>query len=154
MEYFIIILVIAVALAPLSHFVPSKRQRQVARMRESAAVQGLFVEFRNLPAVGSAGSSSRVARQQEGNIIYYGIRLPPVRGGAADRGSWICDSEGWRGINNRAPAPEVLAGLPPQVLAASVDEGSCGVYWQEAGGEAALDDLIRVLNTWSGQLRP
>ncbi len=49
MTYLLIIFVIAVALAPLSHFVPSKRQRQIARMREYAAVHGLFVEFRGVP---------------------------------------------------------------------------------------------------------
>ena len=71
MEYFVIVLVIALALAPLSHFVPSKHQRKVARLRESAAVQGLFVEFRNLPDGGGTASSGRVARQQDRNIIYY-----------------------------------------------------------------------------------
>jgi hypothetical protein len=154
MEYFVIVLVIAVALAPLSHFVPSKHQRKVARLRESAAVQGLFVEFRNLPDGGGAGASRRVARQQHGNIIYYGKRLPPLRSGSAERGSWTCDEEGWRGVRHHTAVPEVLAELPPQVLAASVDEGSCGIYWQEAGGEAELADLVRVLNSWSGQLRP
>jgi hypothetical protein len=49
LTYLLIILVIAIALAPLSHFVPSKRQREVARMREYAAVNGLFVEFRGVP---------------------------------------------------------------------------------------------------------
>ena len=52
LTYFLIIFVIAVALAPLGHFLPSKRQRKVARMREYAAVHGMFVEFRALPDVG------------------------------------------------------------------------------------------------------
>ena len=38
MTYLLIIFVIALALAPLSHFVPSKRQREIARLREYAAV--------------------------------------------------------------------------------------------------------------------
>ena len=34
LSYLIILLVLAVALAPLSHFMPSKAQRKVARLRE------------------------------------------------------------------------------------------------------------------------
>ena len=49
LKYLLIVFVIALALAPLSHFVPSKRQRHIARLREYAAVHGLFVEFRSLP---------------------------------------------------------------------------------------------------------
>jgi len=54
--YLLIIFVIALALAPLSHFVPSKRQRKVVCLREYAAVHGLFVEFRTLPGVKVAAS--------------------------------------------------------------------------------------------------
>ena len=49
MKYLLILFIIALALAPLTHFLPSKRQRKVAGLREYAAVHGLFVEFRKLP---------------------------------------------------------------------------------------------------------
>ena len=66
MKYVLILFVIALALAPLSHFYPSKRQRLVARMREYAAVHGLFVEFRDLPARGEPVPGERRAQ-----VIYY-----------------------------------------------------------------------------------
>ena len=63
LKYLLIVFVIALALAPLSHFVPSKRQRHIARLREYAAVHGLFVEFRSLPGT---------ARERaDGHTIYY-----------------------------------------------------------------------------------
>ena len=54
LTFLLIVFVIALALAPLGHFVPSKRQRAIARMREYAAVHGLFVEFRDLPVQAGA----------------------------------------------------------------------------------------------------
>ena len=51
MKYFLILFVLALAIAPLTHFLPSKRQRQIARMREYAALHGMFVEFRKLEGV-------------------------------------------------------------------------------------------------------
>ena len=55
----LILFVIALALAPLWHFLPSKGQRKAARMREHAAVQGLFVEFRELPGAAKRSLSCR-----------------------------------------------------------------------------------------------
>lgn len=151
--YLLIILVIAVALAPLLHFVPSKRQRKIAGMREYAALHGLFVEFRSLPGVPREREQGRVSAPR-GDIIYYGRRLPPQRGKSAERCSWIADEEGWRGLQRRDKPPALLQQLPPSVLAASVDEGSCGIYWQESGDPEEVALVVRVLGDWSGQLRP
>jgi hypothetical protein len=152
MEYLIIILVVALALAPLSHFVPSKRQRAVARMRESAALKGLFVEFRQLP--GQSGPDAvRSTRGNEG-VIYYGKRLPPARGVSIPRGSWVRLEEDWRSTRGTDTPPESLAGLPVSVLAASVDEGSCGIYWRESGGPEDLAQIIAVIESWAASLRP
>jgi hypothetical protein len=147
MEYIIIILVVALAIAPLSHFAPSKRQRAVARMRESAAVKGLFVEFRPLP--GNTASTGR--RGQD--IIYYGKRLPPARGAEPARGSWVQFEDGWRATQGIKKPPEILSQLPSTILAASVDEGSCGVYWRETCEEGELVAIILVIEQWAGNLR-
>jgi len=148
--YLLIIFVIAVALAPLSHFLPSKRQRRIARMREYAAVHGMFVEFRDLPG---AGARSRRASGRSGaDIIYYGKRIPPRRGEPVPSGSWIVDQEGWRSLDRRAPIPPLLQELPGEILAAGVDQSSCGVYWQEAGEEAQVEQIRGVLEAWSALL--
>jgi hypothetical protein len=152
MEYLIIILAVALAIAPLSHFVPSKRQRAVARMRESAALKGLFVEFRRLP--GQPGShASGSARATEG-VIYYGKRLPPARGPTLPRGSWVRSEEAWRSTRGGDTPPDILADFPVSVLAASVDEGSCGIYWRESGGPEELARIISIIEAWATSLRP
>jgi len=148
--YLLIIFIIALALAPLSHFVPSKRQRRIAHLREFAAIHGLFVEFRSLPGEGKSARRSGAA--PGGDIIYYGRRLPPRRGAPVERGSWICDAEGWRGLDRRAAVPASLLQLPGAILAASVEEASCGIYWQESGSEEDVEQIRQVLEAWSGPL--
>jgi len=148
--YLLIIFIIALALAPLSHFVPSKRQRRIAHLREYAAVHGLFVEFRTLPD--AASPAARSAASPGGDIIYYGRRLPPRRGAPVQRGSWVYDREGWRGLDRRLTVPALLLQLPGAILAASVEEASCGIYWQESGSEQDVEQIRQVLEAWSGTL--
>ena len=145
MKYLLILFIIAVALAPLSHFMPSKRQRQQARMRETAAVNGLFVEFRTLPG---STSGRQPAAADSGRVIYYGKRLPSSLRERPRRAAWIRDETGWRGLEAGRRTPAILQALPVSVPAASVDEGSCGVYWQEDGGEEEVKEIVRALEAW------
>ena len=150
MTYLLIIFIIALALAPLSHFVPSKRQRKVARLREYAAVHGLFVEFRTLPGAKSGRKPPGVGAG--GDIIYYGRRLRPRRGEPVARASWIAGQQGWQSLDRRAPVPDLLQQLPAGILAAGVNEASCGVYWQESGSEGDVERIRQVLEAWAEQL--
>jgi hypothetical protein len=149
-KYLLIAFVVFVALAPLLHFIPSKRQRQIARLRELAAGQGLFVEFRSPPTAGEG----RPPPPGAGSLFYYGKRLPRGKGAPIRRSSWVRDDWGWRGLDRPAEAPQSLSSLPPDITLAAVDEGSCGVFWNEEGGEEALAEIQRVLEEWSAQLRP
>ena len=136
LSYLLIIFVIALALAPLSHFVPSKAQRRVARMREHAAISGLFVEFRELPEI--------VARPRpggNGRVIYYGKRVRPTASGPTKRLLWRALDSAWASHPRGVDVPAALAQLPPAVQAASADADSCGIYWEEDGEEADVDKI-------------
>lgn len=149
LTYFIIIFVVALALAPLSHFLPSKRQRKVAGMREYAAVHGLFVEYRVLPDVGGVSLSAPVS---EGQAIYYGRRLPHKRAGSIDSGIWLHTLDGWRSLDGGLPVPTQLRALPQDISVASVDEFSCGIYWMETADEAVVEQIRQALESWSDEL--
>lgn len=151
MTYLLIFFVIAIALAPLSHFMPSKRQREIASMREYAAVHGMFVEFRRVPGYDRLRASDRDSAGRD--TIYYGKRLPPVKTRGWKAQAWRFDNGSWVGLERRVQVPAGLAQLPSQVLAASVDEGSCGVYWQEAGGVENVELIRQVLEAWAGEVR-
>lgn len=153
MTWLLILLIVAVALAPLSHFAPSKRQRQVARMREQAALSGLFVEFRTPPG---AAATERQAGAVRGGIIYYGRRLPASLADGVNQVGWLRETEGWRHVGGRVPPPACLAELGQPVIAASIDPGSCGVYWTEsvdaANADAAVAEICAVLDAWLTEL--
>ena len=119
-------------------------------MREYAAVHGLFVEFRRLP--GSVETGDKQPVTPRGDIIYYGRRLPPPRGNSDRGGNWLQDNQGWRSHGRRVPVPAPLLDLPAGILAASVDDNSCGIYWQEAGEQEEVEQIRQVLEGWSGEL--
>ncbi len=148
LKYLLILFVIAVALAPLTHFLPSKRQRQVAKMREYAAVHGLFVEFRDLPA----RASRQGVEERKQQIIYYGKRLPPSRNEARSRTAWGLEDGEWVSLAKRVPVPAALQQMPDSILAASLDEGSCGIYWLEVGDEADVEQIVSALQAWQDEL--
>jgi len=150
LKYLLIILIIFLALAPLTHFLPSKRQRKIARMREYAATHGLFVEFRGLPGRKAAlrGSAG------DGQIIYYGKRFPAAHEPPVGRSAWLRDGERWIPVDAGNEVPECLQELPLAVLAASIDEGSCGIYWDETGVEEEVGPICAMLERWAGELRP
>jgi len=148
LKYLLILAAVALALAPLAHFMPSKRQRQQARMREYAAVHGLFVEFRDLPGRPDPHGSGR--RQQ---VIYYGRRLPASRGDPRPRQAWLRGAAGWESIAHRRPAPGAAAAMPEAVLALGLDEGSCGAYWREDGGESDVQAIVEAICAWETELR-
>jgi hypothetical protein len=141
----IILVVVGLALAPLLHFLPSKGQRRIARMREAAALGGLFVEFRAVPEEPAApGAGPRP--------IYYGKRLPPPRRGEYRRGAWLREGADWRGSPRRLAVPAVLRELPETVLGAGVDGGSCGIYWREEGTEVDVQRICDILERWAVNL--
>lgn len=148
LTYLLILFVVALAIAPLGHLLPSKRQRKVARLREYAAVHGLFVEFREVPT----GSVPAAARVSPRDVIYYGRRITAKRAVPVVTGRWIQASEGWRSVGRRLPVPGLLQNLPSDILAASVDEGSCGVYWVESSGEEAVEGIRQALECWNEEL--
>jgi hypothetical protein len=142
LTFLLILFVLALALAPLVQFLPSKRQRKIARLREYAAVHGLFVEFRQAP---DAGGNARAV----GEAIYYGKRFPTSRTGTVESAAWIKPQSGWRSVGRRLPVPAPVAELRVDLIAASVDQFSCGVYWTEDGEEEGVEQIRQSLERWS-----
>jgi hypothetical protein len=147
--WFFIIFVMALAFAPLLHFAPSKRQRRVARMREQAAMAGLFVEYRDPP-----GGTERPwpLGINSASVIFYGKRLPAKRCGRIAGVGWRRDVQGWCAVGGYVPVPESFEDLPSDVLAASADDGSCGVFWTEAEEGVTIEQIRSSLERWSEAL--
>ena len=148
--YVFIAVVVALAAAPLLHFLPGPTQRRQAAFREAAARGGLFVELRDLP--GYAPRLERMSRSER-QVVFYGARLPATRGGARSRQCWWRVGEAWHGGPDRLrELPQALHELPLTVLAAGVDESACGVYWREVGDVSDVDQIIRAVVAWRAEL--
>lgn len=149
MGYSIIALIVLLALAPLWHFMPTKRQRHQAQLRESAALAGLFVEFRDLPL-----GPERLARLSatERQVLYYGLRLPASRKTTRKRLAWYREREDWSSRPGRLELPAIVAKLPDSILAVGVSEESCGVFWQEQGDESLVREIALLLMQWRDDL--
>ncbi|NND68215.1 MAG: hypothetical protein HKN19_11565 [Halioglobus sp.] len=149
MVWLLILFVLAVALVPLTHFAPSKRQRAIAGLRERAALAGLFVEFREPPGGPDRPLPNGVRSR---DLIYYGRRLPAAQKRARIIQGWRRDNEGWLGVGGYVPIPELFEELPDVAVAASVDPDSCGIYWDESGGIEMVDEIASLLDRWAEQL--
>ena len=87
------------------------------------------------------------------------LQFPPREGTAAGgaclcRGAgrrsraWWREGGGWRASEGREDPPGAVASLPDWALAVGIDEGSCGVYWQESAGPEAVDAIADALTAW------
>lgn len=151
MQYAIILLGLLLALAPLWHFLPSKRQRHQARLREAAALSGLFVEFRDLPLPAEKLQRLPASERQ---VLYYGYRLPASRKASRKRQAWYREGGEWSSVPPRQTPPALTAELPSVVRAISLSEASLGLFWQEEGDENLVRDMANLLKQWAAVVSP
>jgi hypothetical protein len=90
-------------------------------------------------------SAAERAGHQQGRTIYYGLRIPSNGRMERSRRAWVYGEEGWRSMPRGGSVPPPLVDLPEGVFSASMDEGSCGIYWQESGEEAEIEQIYGVL---------
>ena len=152
MNAFIIIAVIVLlALAPLWHFRPTRGQRRQARLRETAAMNGLFVEFRDLPLPPARRERLPAAERQ---VLYYGCRLRPRRGDPVARVVWWREGEDWSSMPPRSALPLQASRMPAAVLAMDTSAASCGAYWRVEGDEQTVEQLAALLRDWRDEITP
>jgi hypothetical protein len=139
LAYWLIILIVFIALSPLLQLLPNKRQRRTARMRESAILAGLNVELRSCPALRQGPPDGR-------DLLFYS-RKRPRDGGGPGSGLWLRDGDVWRpqDLSKGAPAPAGLSALPREVLAFSSEPQRIGVFWCEQGEESNVHRIASVL---------
>ncbi len=143
MAFWIIGGVLLLALAPLSHFWPSKQQRRLAHIREVAALSGLYVELRKLPMHRKV--DIHIPQDDRRYWVYYGLRLAPKV--KLPVGSWLRTADGWVTLTGDHDLPPALAVLPEGFDVVSSTPGSVGFFWQERGGEDLLAQAVKCLKT-------
>ena len=132
MTYVLIFVVVLIALSPLLAMRPTRRQRELADLRQAAASAGLFVKLDKDGA--------------EPGQVYYGC-LRQRGDSATEAVTLLRSGEGWQAA--RGQWPDQLAGLldalPEAVMQVRTDSREAGVYWNERGTADDVTAIARVL---------
>ena len=146
MAYLIIVAILILAIAPILHFRPTRRQRLITELRDAALENGLFVEFRKDLIFDKC--ILRLGAECN-DVIFYGLRIPLAVGVDRKKVTWLREEEGWSSTTKFDQCPIFLNSLPIDVLAASADIRCYGVYWTERGNEKDVENISRVLTSWA-----
>ena len=148
MVYLLIVLILFLAVVPIFHFRPTRRQRLVTQLRDAALEYGLFVEFRKDDIFNKCNLSSDADRA---DIIFYGLRIP--RSVEIEfkkkKEAWLRDQECWSCLTENNEFPFFLNCLPSDILAVSHDTGCFGVYWTERGQVKDVEKISLSLANWA-----
>jgi hypothetical protein len=143
--YILIAVIIMVALSPLISMMPSRHQRQVAGLRQKAALCGLLVQLRTQPN----------AESNAGLLPFYSRRrprgdrkLPTIVIYRRDGETWSC-AAGTAAGGRWTPAPEemvqLLSQLPTGVSYVCENLHDVGLFWDEQGTETDIERMDEVL---------
>ncbi|MCZ6829651.1 MAG: hypothetical protein O7F73_08700 [Gammaproteobacteria bacterium] len=137
MTYLLIALVVMVALSPLISMMPSRRQRQIADLRQRAANCGIRVQLRELPNAAKSGDLRP----------FYGRHRQRGDHKIAVNAVYQRHGEGWQ---SSAGAPSanlmaLLAQLPPGVSHVCENLHEVGIFWDERGPEADVERIDAAL---------
>lgn len=146
MVYLIVILAIGLVLGPLMAAMPTKRQREVASLRERASAQGLRVSLKSPPEI-----PPRFKFSCDIPLTIYSGMIPKARKSSVQQGLYVHTSEGWQAKAVGEQAPALLAELPVSAPIVFIGWDEVQVFWSERGGEPELDRIISVIHGLTGQ---
>ena len=137
MSYFLIILVVFIALSPLITMRPSKQQLKLARLREAAAINGLQVQMRKSP-LESEGAA---------NLVLYSLRRPRNDDLLPKRLCLHYVEGEWAPLDGLCPAAlePVLQALPAGCDFLLAEPVSVGVILNEQGDTSDVDQIAGAL---------
>ena len=144
MSYLIVLLVIGAVLGPLVAVLPSKRQRYLAAQREYAAAQGLAVRVRKLPEI-----PPRFRFEPPHDLVCYEVSFDSRKRPEWQPGLFVRTAEGWQSRDIDRAVPAATAALPSGAVILALGWDALRIFWNEEGGEAAIDQVANVL----GELR-
>ena len=138
--YLIIILIIAVAVAPLASALPSKAQRREAQLRSYASSLGLSIKLDPIPDI-----PTRFRFSPSPNLVAYRLRDASVRDGLKEQLLLLRVEGQWIDISTESPVKLPVDDGPSGAEISSVNRGVATVFWNEIGDKADVDRLHQLL---------
>ena len=141
MVYVLIVLGLAVVIAPLMSAMPSKSQRAKAALRDQARACNLRVSLRPLPPI---PARFRFASDEE--FACYERRLS-ARLHVAGRDDRFVSVDGeWSPTTGVSPAPKWLSALPSGAAFVELSEQAVSIFWNEKEGLEGLNTLSQAID--------
>ena len=135
-----IILIIAVAVAPLVSVLPSEAQRYEAKIRAYAMEQGITIKLGQTPEI-----PARFRLPADLSLVAY-RRRRPKRDERFDESRLAVKSLGnWVSVPLEKPVSEVFLSLPDGAWIAELGVDYVSVFWDEKGDIDAVDAVIATL---------
>ena len=138
--YLIIILIIAVAIAPLASALPSKAQRREAQLRSYASSLGLTIKLEQIPDI-----PARFRFSPSPNLVAYRLRDANSEDRVKDKLLLLRVDGQWIDTSTESAVTLPTDDGPSGMEIAIVNRGVATVFWNEIGGNADVDCLHRLL---------
>ena len=142
MVYVLIVLGLAVVIAPLMSAMPSKSQRAKAALRDQARSCNLRVSLRPLPPI-----PARFRFRSDDEFACYERRLPNHLHQAGRDARFVSVDDEWSPTSGVSPAPNWLSALPPGAAFVELSEQAVSIFWNEKEGPDGLNRLSQVIDS-------
>jgi len=139
--YVLIVLGLAVVIAPLMSAMPSKSQRAKAALRDQARACNLRVSLRPLPTI-----PARFRFESDDEFACYERRLPPHLHQAGRDKRFVSVDDEWSPTSGVSPAPGWLSALPSGAAFVELSEQTVSIFWNEKEGPDGLHILSQVID--------
>jgi len=140
--YVLIVLGLAVVIAPLMSAMPSKSQRAKAALRDQARACNLRVSLRPLPSI-----PARFRFESDDEFACYERRLPTHLHQAGRDERFVSIGGEWSPTIGVSSAPRWLSALPSGVAFVELSEQTVSIFWNEKEGPDGLNTLSQVIDS-------
>ncbi len=141
MVYVLIVLGLAVVVAPLMSVMPSKAQRQKAALRDEARHCDLRVSMRPLPAI-----PARFRFAPDSELACYERRLPTGVQPSGSTENFVYAGGVWSPTKGVAAAPAWLVDLPLGAVFVELAEHTVSIFWDEKEGSEGLLKIKQAID--------
>ena len=142
MVYVLIVLGLAVVIAPLMSAMPSKSQRAKAALRDQARACNLRVSLRPLPSI-----PARFRFESDDELACYERRLSAHLHQAGRDERFVSIGGEWSSTIGVSPAPRWLSALPSGAAFVELSEQTVSIFWNEKEGPDGLNTLSQVIDS-------
>jgi hypothetical protein len=137
---FWILVIIAVAAAPLVAALPTEAQRYEVRIREHAMQSGLQVKLEAPPSV-----PARFRVCWDGNLVAYRLRRPKPESIFTESVLAVKSDSGWVSVPLEKDLEDLMPAVPHGAWIAELSEFAVTLYWDEKGDTEAVDGVAGAL---------